>query len=389
VSEPVGTGKKLVFWLILLGFVWGVFELVAYFGFSGDDDIFDHRAQVLARLNAADLARFAQKTGDPVLGWDHRGPRSSREVNCIGQEVGYSFDAAGARVYPGYEAENAGIIVIGDSYSNGAEVNDAETYPARLGSLLGVSVVNHGVGGYGPLQSLLLLEQKAARYPALKVAILGIMYENIYRMVNSYRAVLYEENSIDYGLKPYMAGGEIRPYPGADALVDIDRFKTYANRAFDEDFWAKPSDDFPYSLSLLRGLSSHYFYFRRFQKRFRKLGIPEYFLAFRSEAFLSELFPLLAHYTRFAQQHGLTPIAIFIPRNVYDTRSATRLIAEHRDRFPDGLVVGDVGMADIDWDRFNLISPESGDHCHPSAYGYEQIAEYVAVLLRDRGAWEH
>jgi len=384
VSERIGAGKKLAFWLIMLGFVFGVFELIAYFAFVGDDDIFDHRRQVLARLNASGLAEFAEKTGDPVLGWDHRGPRLAREANCVGEEIAYSFDGEGARVYPGYEAARAGIIVLGDSYSNGAEVNDAETYPARLAHALGVSVANHGVGGYGPVQSLLLLEQKLARYPTLKVAILGIMYENIYRMVNSYRAVLYE-NAFDYGLKPYMAGGAIRSYPGADALTNIDRFKAYANDAFDKDFWAKPSAGFPYSLSLIRGLSSHYFYFRRFQKRFRKLGIPEYFLALRSEAFLSELFPLLEQYTGFAQQHALTPVVIFIPRNIYDTQSATRLIAEHADRFPDGLVVGDVGMADIDWERFNLISPDSGDHCHPSAYGYAQIAEYVTALLRDSG----
>ncbi len=194
-SESIGAGKKLAFWLIMLGFVFGVFELVAYFGYSGDHDIFDHRRQVLARLNASGLAEFAEKTGDPVLGWDHRGPRLARGVNCVGEEVTYTYDAGGARVYPGYEAASAGIIVVGDSYAFGAEVNDAEAYPARLAGILGVSVANHGVDGYGPVQSLLLLEQKLSRYPAVKVAILNIMYENLYRMVNSYRAVLYENAS--------------------------------------------------------------------------------------------------------------------------------------------------------------------------------------------------
>jgi hypothetical protein len=291
-------------------------------------------------------------------------------------------------VYPGYDAKAAQIIVVGDSFANGAEVNDTQAYPARLARILGVSVANHGVGAYGPAQSLLLLEQKLSRYPAAKAAILNIMYENIYRMVNSYRAVLYE-NAFDYGLKPYMAGGKIRPYPGPAALTDIKQFKVYANHAFDTDFWAKPVATFPYTISLLRGVSTNYFYFRRFQKHFRKLGFPEYFLAFRSEAFLSELFPLLEQYTRFAQQHALTPVLVFIPRNAYDTKSAASLIREQADRFPAGLVVGDVGMEDIDWGRFNRINPESGDACHPSVYGYARIADYVAALLRNSGVWKH
>jgi len=51
-------------------------------------------------------------------------------------------------------------------------------------------------------------------------------------------------------------------------------------------------------------------------------------------------------------------------------------------------VVGDVGMADIDWGRFNRIDLKRGDPCHPSVYGYARIADYVAALLRNSGVWD-
>jgi hypothetical protein len=380
--------RKLAFYLIMLGFIFLVFESLALLvnAFKDQDDIYDHRERVLARLNGKELARFARVSGDPMLGWDHHGPRVIQGTTCPGAQVDYTFDELGARNYTGYERDNAQIVAVGDSFTNGAEVGDDEAYPAVLANILGVSVANHGVGGYGPVQAFLSLKQKIGLYPQARVVVLGVMYENVYRMMNSYRPVLYE-NAFDYGLKPYLSQGEIRPHPGREVLEDIDRFKDYAGSAFDYDFWAKPKPTFPYFISLLRGLGSHYFYFLRFQKRLRKYGMPEYFLTFRSGKFSSEVLGLLNQYAGFAREAGLTPVVVFIPRNDYDTQSATVFIEANRDRFAKGLLVGDVGAADMDWDGFNQTKSENGDPCHPTPYGYSKIAEYVADLLRRSGAW--
>ena len=210
------------------------------------------------------------------------------------------------------------------------------------------------------------------------------MYENIYRMVNSYRPVLYD-HMMNYGLKPYMAGGIIRPHPGTLALADIGHFRQYASEAFDRDFWAKPRPEFPYSLNLAKALGSNYFIYRKLQKKARKLGIPEYFLAFHSEDFLSELIPLLKHFSEFSRAHDLAPVVIFIPRNKYDTRSAKKMMEEERHRFPAGLLLGDVGEMDIDWETFNIRKPGDNAICHPSTWGYRKIAEYTAGLLQKNG----
>jgi hypothetical protein len=39
----------------------------------------------------------------------------------------------------------------------------------------------------------------------------------------------------------------------------------------------------------------------------------------------------------------------------------------------------------MDWMRFNLKDDESGDTCHPSAYGQRKIAEYLAGSLLSAG----
>lgn len=380
--------RKFFFYLIMLGIVFVTFECFALLvnAVADPDDIYDQRESVLDRLNAEDLAKFVRYAGDPILGWDHRGPVSERARDCSGAEVIYTHDAQRARTYSGYDRDHVKILVVGDSYTDGMEVNDDQAYPAALAYELGVSVANHGMGGTGPVQAFLNLKQKIGLYPEARVVILGIMYENVYRMVNSYRPVLYE-GAADYGLKPYIANGEIMPHPGQEVLEDINRFKEAADNAFERDFWAKPKPAFPYFVSLLRGLGSHYFRYLRMQKVLRNWGIPEYRYTYRSELFVSELVSLLNQYARFAGAANLTPVAIFIPRNRYDTRSAGEFIEANRSRLADGLVLGDVGSADIDWSMFNQTDAKSGDPCHPSPYGYERVAAYIADLLRTEAVW--
>lgn len=381
--------KKLVFYLFMLGFMLVLLEGVAFLTVQlvDRDDYFDSRQSVFARLTAAGLAEFKEKSSDPVTGWRSHGPLVREEDNCQGVPIKYSYDAAGARLHNWFDAQNTEVIVVGDSYTNGDEVSDSETYPAKLAQALGVSAVNHGVGGYGPTQSLLNLQQNIGRYPQAKVVVLGIMYENLHRMVNSYRPVLYDTSS-NYTLKPYMAGGKLVPHPGSSALDSLEQFKTVADKAFDNDFWARPVAEFPYSVALGRSLGSNYFYYRRLQREFRKLGKPEYFLSFAAKDIEINLVALLNHYASMAREWGVQPVAVFIPRNRRDTSSAATFIAQHRMAIDASLLLGDVaGSPGIDWEKFNLQEEGSDNTCHPSPYGYQAIADYIAQLMRENNAW--
>ena len=381
--------RKLAFYMFMLGFMLLLLEVVAFLtALSVDrDDFFDTRQTVLARLDEAGLAEFKDKAGDPVIGWRSTGPLVREDYNCLGGSIKYSYGPAGERLHDWFDASRTAAIAVGDSYTNGDEVGDSETYPARLAERLGVSVANHGVGGYGPAQSLLNLQRNIGRYPQVEVVILGIMYENIYRMVNSYRPVLYT-NSSDYTLKPYMAGGKLVPHPGPSAFESLEQFKEEANSSFDNDFWAKPVARFPYSLALGRSLGSNYFRYRRLQKAFRKMGEPEYSVAFDAEEIKLNLVALLNQYATLARRWDVKPVVIFIPRNRLDISSASSFIKQNRSEIDASLLVGDVARsAAIEWEKFNLQEEGSGNICHPSPYGYRAIADYIAHFLQDNKAW--
>lgn len=381
--------KNLFFYLVMLVFMLALLEGFSFVAVQivDRDDLFDTRDQVLERLSEVDLANFRAKSGDPVTGWHSYGPSVREEDNCVGESIVYSYDAAGARTHEQFDAAATEVVIAGDSYTRGDEISDNDTYPARLSQRLGVSVANHGVGGYGPTQAVLNLQENMGRYPHAKVVVLGIMYENLYRMMNSYRPVLYG-NSSNYTFKPYMQGGEIIPHPGGEVLASLDQFKEAAHNAFDNDFWAMPEPGFPYLLSLVRSFSSKNFYYRKVQKEFRKIGKPEYFLIFDSPEIKLNLVALLNQFTRISREWDVQPVVVFIPRNSLDISSAATFIEQQRDQIDADLIVGDVAEAvDVDWESFNLREKDSDNICHPSPYGAETIAAYIEQLLRESGAW--
>lgn len=378
--------SRLVFAGALAGIAVLSIEAVAFVASFALDDLFDDRQRVLAPLDAAGLRAFASEHGDPSLGWTRHGPARVEDRDCQGSPIVYTFDAAGGRSYAGFDAAHARVIAVGDSYTAGAEASDDDAYPARLAARLGVGVANYGIGAFDPLQATLLLEARRALHPEAEVAVLGIMYENLFRLVNGYRPVLYDD-AMPYALKPHMAGETVVAHPGRAALDDFDVFLGHANAAFDADFWARPRRAFPYSIAVLRGVASNAFLFRELQSNLRKAGLPEYALAFRSERFTSALVGVLARFDAAARGLGLRPVAVFLPRNRFDTTSASHFLAAQAGRLPPGLVVADAGTAPIDWSRYNLEVSDGDDLdvCHPSAYGYDALAEFVAGVLRDAG----
>jgi hypothetical protein len=215
------------------------------------------------------------------------------------------------------------------------------------------------------------------------------MYENIFRMVNSYRPILIRKASA-YALKPYMKEGGIQPHPGEAAFKDVDTFKGYVNDAFDNDFWARPKKSFPFSVSYIKALATPFFYYKKLPRKLRKLGIPEFALAYSSDALSRELVALLNLYADFAKERDIVPVVIFIPRDKYDRSSATRFVDKNREFLRENLLIGNVGAEKMNWDRYNLMDTSEMDNirfCHPSPYGHRKIAEYVADLLTERDAW--
>ncbi len=100
---------------------------------------------------------------DPLLGWvPNPGFRSPH----------LSYDAKGTRAQPALAADGGPpLLTTGNSYGEGEDVADDETWPVILQALLGRRTVNAGVGGYGLDQVVLRTEQLAASLrPAAIVA---------------------------------------------------------------------------------------------------------------------------------------------------------------------------------------------------------------------------
>jgi hypothetical protein len=102
---------------------------------------------------------------DPVLGWTTR-PWSYHPdgYTTIEHGVRQNFDERTIRT--------GAVLAVGDSFTEGWEVKDAESWPAFLEKLTEVPVVNAGVGSYGADQTVLRAEQLLAIVKP-KILILG------------------------------------------------------------------------------------------------------------------------------------------------------------------------------------------------------------------------
>jgi hypothetical protein len=100
------------------------------------------------------MARF-----DERLGWVHVANRRTAGDNV------YTFGEDGIRLSALHKepVQPGAILVVGDSFGAGSEVDDDDTWPAQLENKVGTRVLNAAVGGYGIDQSVLRAEDLLPR----------------------------------------------------------------------------------------------------------------------------------------------------------------------------------------------------------------------------------
>jgi hypothetical protein len=128
---------------------------------------------------------------DPLLGWSPvpNVVRRSSQPGSYDVRVHTAADGIRRRapVDREREAGRTRIAVFGCSQTFGAEVEDDETYSARLESRLpGVEVLNFGVHGYGTDQMLLRWERDGVPYRP-DVVIAGFAYYHVLRNLDAFR----------------------------------------------------------------------------------------------------------------------------------------------------------------------------------------------------------
>lgn len=114
---------------------------------------------------------------DPELGWRMK-PNFARD-DVHHDARGFRRTSSRATTEVG-AAKPMRIVAIGDSFTYGLGVADADTYASQLALATDSDVINAGVNGYGVDQALLLWEREGAAL-APDVVVLGIYVDDVYR----------------------------------------------------------------------------------------------------------------------------------------------------------------------------------------------------------------
>lgn len=91
----------------------------------------------------------------PFVVWEGRLSPETKPVK-------YRTDENGFRNAPG--VKQAEVLFIGDSFTEGASVNEESTFAQRVGAAASVTTVNLGRGNYGPQQELIVLKRYGPNY---------------------------------------------------------------------------------------------------------------------------------------------------------------------------------------------------------------------------------
>ena len=366
---------RVFFWLITLAIPLVFLEALGLATTWLAPELFDHREAVLSTLRPDEFERFRQAHASAVLGWDNPSGTSRRMPNCAHAEIVYTYDQDRLRVHGAVPARDAAIAIAGDSYTHGDEVADDETFPASLQRVLGVTVANAGVGGYGPDQALLKLEGLVDHLPKARVLVLAIMYEDAQRMLNSYRPIIFGSTALRFGLKPYLRDGDFVEIPGKNPYRDFPSMIAAAESAFDHDFWRRPRPRFPYSVALVEAASSASNWYPAVNGLLTSFGWPSEQLSYSLPPVKRGLRAVYDRFARLIQSRNLAGVIVFIPANGTDRTSGEIAISAATEAQRRAITFLNVGR-DFDWTRF------SGPTCHPNVDGYRMIAADIARTVR-------
>lgn len=361
--------------LVYLAFLWLLVEAAAAalaWLPATRASLFSDGEAFVAQLEGAEprYREFLAGRYDGVLGWDNPRGGTGTFPACGEGTVTATYLDDRSR-WTGDAGAGPPILAMGDSYTRGDGVPDGASYPAQLARRLGRPVVNHGVGGYGPVQAVLKFQRVARQYPGARSAVLGIVDDDLFRMLNSYRPVYFPNTAGMFAFQPYMRGAVRQPNPNGPEPAPYPEFLARVRRAFREDYWALAAPRFPYSWALLDSLA-------RPGTRLRLLALVDFARVLGTPEVRIALGAVVTEFVDSAEGAGIAPVVLFIPhapayRGVFDA-----LVAELGRRFGSRAVVAAVHDARYRWDRY-LRHP----HCHPTPYGYGMIAEEAARAIRD------
>ncbi len=375
--KTIGAGRRIVF-AIAIFLCLAAFAEIASFGFF----ICYGKARLKYHLKV-DEKKFVKYVlekpkdqlpainHDPVLGWDEP-PAKTGAMR--------PFDVA-SRKTP-YPSKSIRISTYGDSFTYCQDVKDNETWQYYLSELTDTMVVNYGARGYGPDQAALKIEKNISSGRLTQIVILGILSENIARVVNVNPKFYWADGDVNT-FKPVLVGrGDEYEWKTkylknletrSGRLAAIEAVRKY-------DFWYtynknRPTVSFPYSMSAIGVANYLLFHSIRWSDLW---GQP------RASKTVEKV---IDYFHSMAKNNGFYPIVLFIPE-IIDLKLYMSGEKSSYEKFVTGLensydtselMVIDIFDETFDPARFN-ISPYAG---HASAYGNKVIAQSIYRHLQD------
>jgi hypothetical protein len=196
-----------------------------------------HR-EVLERSEASDSYLMA----DPQLGWVPRplaqGGGGLYRTDAHGFRI--SGDPAGSWPPVGARA----VLLLGDSFTHGDEVEARDTSAARLATELGpgYAVANAGVPGYGMDQALLRFERLAEEAPP-EVAVLAFCRDDLLRNLNVFRSLYHHWTDLPWSKPRFVLEGpglrllNVPTLPGEEVIAILESRRGSPLLDHDRCFW--------------------------------------------------------------------------------------------------------------------------------------------------------
>lgn len=215
------------------------------------------------------------------------------------------------------------MAAFGDSFTLGSGISDHETFEEYLSEMLRANVFNFGGSAFGTDQAYLKFLEDFPKVRT-KVVTLGLIMENINRLVNTYRVFytrnkkgkltkprfklikahdLYHiNNSMILIPNPIKNESEIDKLKDINSMPEIGKFDYYFQKS---QFWK--SIRFPYSRLIL---SSEFLghIIDIFLERFNKLGL------WRDIEARSIMFKIIDNFVAEAKKQNSIPIVMILPR---------------------------------------------------------------------------